>query len=258
MRRFQCALLAAVAVFGFASISSAADLPVKAPISTKAPMAPQAYSWTGFYAGLNAGGVWGRSDAVLSVDPAVFGAPAVFNAAGTGRVSPSGFIGGGQVGYNLQFNNFVVGLETDIDYTNLNGSRVGPTPGITNQVVQNFKSEWLATVRGRAGYAFDRLLVYGTGGLAIANVSVSETFGVIPGFISSSSSNQTKTGWTAGGGVEWAFASSWSMKAEYLYVDLGTVSSGAATGGTIAPNPLTIARYKVIEEIGRVGINYRF
>jgi outer membrane immunogenic protein len=167
----------------------------------------------------------------------------------TGNFDTSGFLVGGTIGGNYQWGQFVLGIEGDGDWTNLNGTTfvtggTGCGPGCET------KSDWLATVRNRAGYAFDRILIYGTGGAAFGNLQAA--VGTLP------FSSSTQTGWTAGGGVEFAFTPNLTAKIEYLYVDLGNQSCGQANcaGGTIlAPLNTTVS---LTENVVRAGINYKF
>jgi outer membrane immunogenic protein len=197
--------------------AQAADLPrqmpAKAPVYVEPP-----FTWTGFYVGINGGGAFGRS----SFGPAF---PTAFDT--------SGGLVGGTIGYNWQFNNFVFGLEGDAAWADIRGNAVCGA-GVTCSV----RSDFLATVRGRLGYAFDRFMPYVTGGLAVGNIRTGVT-----GF---GTNDVTNAGYALGAGVEYAFARNWSAKLEYLYVDLDR-------GGTIAG---TRARFD--ENIVRAGVNYHF
>jgi outer membrane immunogenic protein len=216
-------LLASAALVAFAGAASAADMPAR--MATKAVPYLAVYNWTGFYAGVNLGYGWGRA----SDD--------------TGAVSSmNGVIGGGQIGYNWQMNNLVVGLETDFQGSGQKQSASGFI-GLVPVTVSD-RIRYFGTVRARLGYAFDRTLLYVTGGYAYTNVSADITtpFG-------SASSNTTKSGGTVGAGVEYAFAGPWSAKAEYLYVDTGTQS---VTLLGVTDN------VRIKNHIARVGLNYRF
>jgi outer membrane immunogenic protein len=218
----------------------AADLPPAAAPPPRAPAAylpPPVFSWTGFYLGINGGYGFGQS----SWTNPLF--------APTGNFNTSGFLIGGTLGANYQIGSFVIGLEGDGDWNNANGTSflggaVGCVPGCNTQ------SDWLATVRGRAGFAWDRVLFYGTGGAAFGNVQAA--FGGFP-FASS-----TQTGWTAGAGVEWAFLPNWTAKVEYLFVDLGSFSCPAASCGSPAGVPPAATSVSFNENIVRAGINYKF
>ena len=214
---------------------SAADLP---PPPLYAP--PPVFSWTGFYLGINAGYGFGQSS---WSDP--------FNGS-TGNFNTSGFLIGGTLGANYQIGSFVIGLEGDGDWNDANGTTFS-VAGNCVGVGCTTKSEWLATIRGRAGFAWDRVLFYGTGGVAFGDVEAAA--GGLP-FASG-----TQTGWTAGGGIEWAFAPNWTGKVEYLYVNLGNFSCPAtscgANNGAIPPvfSPSTVT---FTENIIRAGINFKF
>jgi len=219
----------------------AADLPPAAAPPPRAPAGyapPPVFSWTGFYLGINGGYGFGQSS---WSDP--------FNGS-TGNFNTSGFLIGGTLGANYQIGSFVIGLEGDGDWNDANGTTF---VGVTNcaGIGCETKSDWLATIRGRAGFAWDRVLFYGTGGAAFGNVQAGS--GALP-FASG-----TQTGWTAGAGIEWAFAPNWTGKVEYLYVDLGNfscpaTSCGATNGlGLFSPSTVTFT-----ENIVRAGINYKF
>ena len=214
----------------------AADLPQPGPPPPRAPAtyvpAPvPVFSWTGIYIGVNGGYAFGDSN---WSDP-ILGS--------TGNFSTDGFLIGGTIGGNYQWGQFVLGIEADGDWANLNCTTNSVAGGCAFAGCTT-QSDWLATVRGRAGYAFDRFLVYGTGGAAFGNLEAAA--GVLP------FSSSTQTGWTAGGGVEFAFTPNWTAKVEYLYVDLGNQSCPfASCAGTATTVSLT-------ENIVRAGINYKF
>jgi outer membrane immunogenic protein len=241
MRSFQSALLAAVAAFGIASVASAADMPVKAPI-----MAP-VYNWSGFYVGGNVGYGWSDTEpgTISFYDPAFVGSIAGIN------YSQKGIIGGAQAGYNYQLNNMVLGLEADFSGTGIKGS----VTDTTNNYTSTTHIDWLATVRARAGVVVDRALIYVTGGWAIAGVKTTLD-DVYPAGIVTTTSSATHSGWTVGGGVEVALAGNWTVKGEYLYVDLGSKDfnfyEGAAGWQRISGTAALTA------SIARLGINYRF
>jgi outer membrane immunogenic protein len=200
---------AAMMTLGVAS-ASAADLSVRKTMPYKAQPYAQTYSWSGFYLGVNGGGGWGDSD------------------------SSNGFRGlmGGTVGYNYQVSQAVFGLEGDIDRSDLSHN------GNCSAFSCETRNNWLSTVRGRAGYAFDRFLPYITGGVAFGDIKTS-----VAGI---GDTNATKTGWTVGGGLEAAIAGPWTAKVEYLHVDLGSGDSPVGSSESFKTN------------IVRAGINYRF
>ena len=254
-----------IVAVAFTQIASAADLPRKAPAYTPPP--PPPFTWTGFYVGLNAGGHWAKDDVTTAASVPNFGAlgAASFDAGAAGTNEPSGFIGGLQLGYNWQINNFVLGLEGDVN--GLTGKETrsvlypGPFPAAGDTFTTSAQSNFLATVRGRLGFAFDRVLVYGTGGLAVGNVKTTDSATVIGGTVLETTSNTTtRTGWTAGGGLEYAFAPNWSAKVEYLYVNLGSFDTTipCVAGCVVVGGPDIIVHHKWTDNIARVGINYKF
>ena len=269
MHRVHCAALIGAAGLCFASTAYSADLPVKSP-AYKAPVAP-IYSWTGFYAGLNAGGVWANTNITYTSSAFGFSGPAgaaFLDSNTSGHQNASGFTGGGQIGYNYQTGVVVWGIEADIGYTGLKNTRIiavnlAPLgfPAFTDTFSQTMESNWLATVRGRLGYATGPYLFYATGGLAIAEVKYSDSaFFPASNSVNAASSSQTRTGWTVGGGAEWMFAPNWSVKAEYLYVDLGSTTYTSVNSVLNTPPNLATITYgrKLTENIARLGVNYRF
>jgi outer membrane immunogenic protein len=234
MRRFQVALLAAVAVVGFASVASAADMPAKVPTYTKAPMAPPAYSWTGWYMGLNAGGDWGKSNTSTTVAPGTLSYPPfqvnVINAVvgAPPSTNTSGFTGGVLGGYNYQFGNLLAGVEIDFEYFRSAGSNTvsGNYFGIgTVSVTSSVSTNWLFTARPRLGIVSNNWLFYGTGGLAITQIKAAWNYLETANAITeSASASPTKTGWVIGGGIETALPGKMFIGAEYLYVKFGSVS----------------------------------
>jgi outer membrane immunogenic protein len=239
-------LLAAVV----AASGSAAAAPVGAP-------APAPVFWGGWYVGLNAGAVW-SDESVSWQGTGSFTAPAVADIANSspGHVRSAGFTGGGQLGYNFQFQSLVAGLEADVQYTEVDGTRSVISQVFLNPYTQSVNCHWLSTTRGRLGFAYGPWLIYGTGGLAVAHVGYNDNFlglhGVGP---INSSSNYTAVGWTAGGGAEWAFAPRWSVKIEYLFVDLGSHTDSATNA--IGRAVLTHT-HSLTDDIARIGVNYRF
>jgi outer membrane immunogenic protein len=255
----KTASIAALALVLSAGLASAADLPSrKGPPMLPPPPPPPL--WTGFYAGLNAGGTWSNSN---SFDVASFPGSCTSNGGGC-TIQPNfgvtsallatfvapvgsngGFIGGGQIGYNWQFyNNFVAGIEADIQgiasshsATSLAGIGINPVFGAGVPIAQvasvSRSLDYIGTVRGRLGWLFTpTLLVYGTGGLAYGGVNTNASImqqvlnvGDIPNpYFGGGAFSDTRVGWTAGGGLEWMFMPNWSAKVEYFYYDLGNVT----------------------------------
>ena len=284
-RHFGWALASVVAVgIGGLGAASAADLPMKAP-----PMvAPVIYSWTGFYIGGSVGGIWNdtRADVYptgcfLNSAPAGCGglAPGLsgvaFNPIRSDSVTlnQGRFIGGGQAGYNWQRDKWVFGVEGDISWTGINQTILTTktmTPPLAGLMVhsEGMKEDWLATFRGRAGFVVTpALMLYATGGLAVAHVQAAGAvaFTVTPD-IYGGGYDETRLGWTVGGGGEWMIAPKWSIKAEYLYVDLGKQTVNLPCVNTaicgFPPQPAPGASYatdfRFHEHIARVGLNYHF
>jgi outer membrane immunogenic protein len=281
----------------------AADLPSHK--RTSAPL-PALLIWNGFYAGLNAGYGWGTTNTTttgavpfvdnIAADP-FWGTPFGFTAAagsGVATVNQSGFVGGGQVGYNYSWgSNFVGGLEADIQGSAIRGTgghfgiaQFGPDlSGLTDTAsgagVVTAGVDWLGTVRGRLGYLVTPgLLVYGTGGLAYGGTHAAafHTLAFVdsfpnfyPNFGGVGRYSDVRVGWTVGGGGEWMFAPNWSLKAEALYYDLGSASFASSPVGTLDPDGTNLAvgapgvvlfansqttRVKFDGVIARVGVNY--
>ena len=232
--------------------------------------APALFSWTGFYVGANVGGAWGAFDVDTVANPAFFAGAGPdtltsLHRDGSPTFSPSSFVGGGQLGYNWQMSNVVVGLETDIQGWNLRESHntgVLPTPPLSPglgayQFAESASSSWLWTLRGRTGLAFGNGLAYVTGGLAVADHSFSQSyFFFIPAAGGGGSASTDQAGWTIGGGLEYALRSNWTVKAEYLYVDLGSQSFGS----NVAGYPAATFHHEdtLTANIVRIGINYKF
>jgi outer membrane immunogenic protein len=221
-------ILAGIAILLTAPLAAnAADLPQPYKAAPGGYIAP-AFSWTGFYVGINGGYGWGDADVSNS-----------FGSFTTGK--QNGWLIGGTLGYNYQTGNWVWGLEGDADYALIKGN-TSNTLACSSGTCK-FEDNWFATARGRIGYAFDRWLPYVTFGGAFAGTKVTPAGG--------SSSTDTAVGWTAGAGIEYAFLGSWSAKLEYLYADLGKTTCGASVCGIS-----TDIEPKV--NLVRLGINYRF
>lgn len=218
----------------------AADLPMPAPPprmpATFIPVVP-VFSWTGFYIGANGGYAFGNSTWTVT-------APALLAGQTTGSFNTTGWLAGGTVGGNYQMGAFVIGAEADFDWSNLKGNGSAATCP-TCQTTQS----WIGTGRGRAGVAFDRLLVYGTGGAAYGNIKASP----VAGFTDTSNN----WGWTGGGGVEFAFTPNITAKAEYLYVQFqdGSCTAACVAAGGGGPTAATVT---LKENIVRGGINFKF
>lgn len=254
MHRFAAAAIF-LSIAGCAGVASAADLPAHS--YTKAPViAEPAYNWSGFYVGVVGGGAWGRSqnyqnDPVAAAAAAAAGRGFQLGLAQTDGINATGATVGGTVGYNYQFsNNVVIGIENDLSWTDLKGTANFIPPFITTDTARTSQS-WLDTLRGRLGFAWDRWLVYGTGGVAFTD----EKFLICNVTVGCAGRSKTVSGWTAGGGVEYAFASNLSAKLEYLHADFGTQSFARMRigNGFFAARNITLTNDMV-----RVGVNYRF
>jgi outer membrane immunogenic protein len=243
----------ALSVLGI-SLAAAADLPV-APVY-KAPAAVPLYNWTGFYAGVNGGYSWGVTNTTITGAAPFTPNGNVFNP------RPQGGFGGGQIGYNWQqpASNWVFGLETDFQATGEESTAicsaptcVGPIAASPNAFVRT-AIPYFGTFRGRVGWTpQSQWLLYVTGGLSYAEVRRrANQLGVY-----SEEDAQWRAGWTAGAGIEWAFANRWSAKVEYLYLDVGTNSVTIPTGGNAPFGPVTVST-RWTDNIFRAGINYRF
>jgi outer membrane immunogenic protein len=216
--------------------ASAADLPVAPPMAPAAPVvyAPQVYNWSGIYFGGHFGG--GYSGSSWS-DP--------ITGASNDNFNSWGFLGGAQVGANYQVNRMVLGVEGDWSWTNINNKGTDSIGDALNTNVQ-----WTSTVTGRIGAAFDRLLVYGKGGLALAQDQ--STLTDLGG--NASTASMLRTGWTAGAGLEYALDNNWSAKLEYDYLGFGSQAMNFTTPlvGTVSSNTSLN-----VQEI-KAGINFRF
>ncbi len=213
----------AVAAFLIAPIAAqAADLPQP---SYKAPAysAPSYVNWSGLYLGLNGGYAWGKS---------TWKVPAT-------DISTKGWLFGGTLGYNFQTGTWLWGVEGDIDFSTIKGTS-DCAVGVTCET----KNSWLATARARLGYAgWNNWLPYITGGLAMGDIKATNS--------ALGSASKTKMGYALGAGVEYAMWTNWSVKLEYLYVDLGKFDCSASCGAT--PDNVSFKTNVV-----RAGLNYRF
>ena len=234
MRQLRYAILG-LSSLGFIGAASAADLPVKAP----PPVQPPPYSWTGFYLGLNIGGAWSTGHVTDNVTGSTF------------SIDNSGFIGGGQLGYNYQTGNWVWGIEWDMDGTDLSRTSNAITTAAFGTLQASAHTDWVSTLAGRVGWAvFDRSLIYVKGGGGwVENSATLMTTG------NSVSGSNTNSGWMAGIGWEWGFAPNWSAKVEYDFLRLNSWSpSNTILVGGIADR-LTLSRDI---DMVKVGVNYRF
>src|SRR4029077_5814978 len=289
MKKTLSMIAAVAALVGTPAL--AADMAVKAP--PPAPAAP-VYGWTGFYIGVEAGGAWGGRVSFAPNDPL-----SALVANGTGglpgeqplvsrySLNRNGPVGGFEIGYNWQAgSNFLIGLQTDISFSGVSGTASGTSVltifgGTTalQSTTSHQDTEWYGTLRGRLGWLVaPNLMFFGTGGLAYGRTSVTanETFtgAGVTGFGGGFTFNcltsgapcfagagaAVRTGWTAGGGVEYLLDAHWSAKIEYQFVDLGTqlltVAAVTPTPGTTASS--FTAAFRDQMNVVRLGLNYRF
>ena len=264
------AALTAVGTLG----AQAADLPTRK--EAPAPVfVPPPFTWTGFYVGLNAGGIWPSGSRSASLfAPATIAFPlASYFPGGLGSQS-AGFLGGGQAGYNWQTGAFVLGVETDFDGSTVsksfNGTSVpftaaGIYTGDTLSVHAKASLDWVGTTRGRVGFVVtpdNRLMIYGTGGVAYAGGTANfSVFDATTGSVWSGNPSKSRVGWVIGGGVEYALTNNWTIRGEYLYADLG--KSNFTTVGNVAaaaafPGVYASGHFDYNASIFRAAVNYKF
>jgi outer membrane immunogenic protein len=259
--------------------AQAADLrmPVKA-----APVVVPAFNWTGFYIGGHLGGIWGdsRFDEVTGpVFPAFALAPPPFIIIFPARIgtipgataSDESFMGGGQLGFNWQAGHFLFGVEADVSGMRLreNATVIPTSPFTGGQVITGTYTtqiDWMASLRGRVGLAFDRLLIYATGGAAFADAQVNTSFTLTqppgtlapPGGTTAARASLRNIGWTLGGGIEWAIWDAWSLAAEYRHSDFGREAIALAStdpAGALAPLTTNV---RLTTDQATLRLNYRF
>ncbi len=232
-------LLASTALLAMTAGAVAADLPMARPAPMLAPL--PVFTWTGFYLGAQIGGAWQR-DRLAEVD--VCGRPACVDRV-TGRAT--GVVGGGHAGFNWQVGAIVFGLEGDIE-----GAGLRHTSVYTLSAPDTFSSqtEWQASARGRVGFAIDRALIYATGGAAFADIR--HTYREATAGISQSL-GEVRTGWTVGGGLEYAVTDNWTTRVEYRYADFGRKNDFPT-----AVFPRFRQQHDETQHAVRVGVSYRF
>ena len=253
----------------------AADLPSKR-VAPVAPVVP-VFTWTGFYAGVNAGVNWSNrnvNQGFVDTSGALTGAAleAIWPSAPAASNNRTGFIGGIQVGYNYQINQFVIGAEADFmgaalnKTTNASGTTLNYVPGIDlrEDYSTKIQQQWLGTVRARAGFAIDRVFVYATGGLAYGDVKISlsntETGAGVLDATWAGQKTQTKAGYTFGAGAEYAITNNWIIRGEYLYYNLGNVSVNSVVVSATYDTTTFQGRSKTTIDgnIVRAAISYKF
>jgi outer membrane immunogenic protein len=234
-----------IALVSASYAASAADLPPAPPPQAPVayiPAAPPPYNWGGVYVGINGGWGWGGAKWTANTG--------VGNISGT--PDDNGGVVGGTLGYNFQTGRVVLGVEGDFDYSGIN---TGTSSTLCN-IVGTCQSgnNWLSTLRGRFGYAWDRVLLYGTAGGVFGNAQTT---------LNGTTTTHTQAGWTAGIGLEYAFAENWTAKVEYLYANLGTGSASGicTTGACLAINPAGVPfnlSTGLTDNLLRFGVNYKF
>ena len=275
LKTLLCAGAASACIIGTAA---AADLPARTAPPVFVPPIP-VFSWTGFYLGGNAGYAWTSGDTVHTTanDPITASQFTAMTVPTSQNLHAKGVTAGGQVGYNYQlqassFGALVIGVEADGAYTDLKSAAT--TLGAFN-VINQYQSrlDYLGTIRGRLGVAFDRFLVYGTGGFAYGHASLSDS--ILPpaaaglnGAIWAGRGGHTQTGYAVGGGVEYAIpaasflnpfgAGAVTLRAEYLHYDLGTLNVGLAPATFGPPGTSFNDRIRTAGDLVRGGINYKF
>ena len=252
---FACGVLALTALGG--------PEPIDYKSSKEVAPAPSCdYIWTGFYIGANLG--YGLGDADTRFEPLPDAASFFALEPRTLHPDPAGVIGGAQIGYNHQWGKFVLGAEADFQGSGMDGTdRFAPivdingVPDAGTFLEARERTDWFGTARVRVGFTpVCRLLVYATGGLAYGDVNYSAIthFNTI---VYPTSFDRVKAGWTAGGGLEYALTRRWSLKAEYLYYDLGDESS-TANGAPLRPPYQVHYNWDTTAHIARAGLNFKF
>jgi outer membrane immunogenic protein len=268
--------VAIVALMAVGTVAAqAADLPTR----KEAPpvFVPPPFTWTGFYVGLNAGGIWpsgSHNASIFDPNSAIDGGFLTSEFPGGLGSQSGGFIGGGQAGYNWQTGAFVLGVETDFDGSTESKNRnfssnpfTGPGifTGDTLNVNAKQSLEWLGTTRARIGFVAtpdNRLMIYATGGVAYGGGSSNfSVFDSRNGLFFSSNPSSSRVGWVVGGGVEYAITNNITIKGEYLYADLGTNTINTVGNAAVEqffPGSVATAKFSYNASIFRAGVNYKF
>jgi outer membrane immunogenic protein len=275
-------LVLAAATLAFTGTAYAADMPLLKAPTMAAP------SWTGFYIGVNGGGVSGHTEAGTAIEPLGTYTPvsggsissnnflAILDA-GQNNIHNTGGIAGGQIGYLLQAGSVIGGLEVGMDWMNAKGAAsqtgtyvagTGVPAGAVGQTYtfnQSASSSWLLTVLGRVGFDMGAWYPYATAGVAVASLKYSNNFtDTVPAALGPGSSTfgvtQTKVGVAGGGGVEWRWDSHWSLRGEYLFVSFSDVNGFALVGNPATPGLASVFGQKATftENIGRAALSYKW
>jgi outer membrane immunogenic protein len=269
MKRWMMGAAAAALTVATAVAAQAADLPTKK--AAPAPVfVPPPFTWTGFYIGVNAGGVWGTGSRTATLYD--YGFPLLSSSfPGSVGSNSSGFIGGGQVGYNWQSGAAVFGIESDIDWTSgsKNSARSLPIGGLYGLPATDYanlnasaKMTWLGTTRARIGFVAtpdNRLMFYGTGGVAYGGGSGYLNYYDTAGdFYLHGAPSSSRVGWTVGAGVEYAITNNITLKGEYLYYNLGSSKFVTAPATFFGPGVYVAGKFNYEGSIVRAGLNYKF
>jgi len=239
--------LASVGAIALAGSAFAADLPSRAPPPPYVPPAP-IFTWTGLYIGAQIGYAWDHDAANGFIPAADIFIPA--------NINPDGVIGGAHVGYNLQINQWVIGFEGSADGTSLSGSTGLFTP--LGSITATSRETVQGSVRVRAGIAWDRVLIYATGGAAFTGIKNDYTAFVAPLFFADTDVSKTRGGWTVGGGLEYALTDNWSVRAEYRYSDFGKYTDFPFGGVSALPAAFEVTSgHHLTENQVQAGVSYK-
>jgi opacity protein-like surface antigen len=266
MRTKFATILAAAFSLGVVQAASAADMPTKAPI-VQAPMAAP-YSWTGFYVGISGGGAFGTTGASHTGLPNTGALAIVASRDFNLDHNLNGWLGGGLIGYNYQMGQWLWGIEADFSGANIHGSgtvsgvgvaqRNGGAAAATNFVTAGEKIDFFATVRGRLGMlATPNFLFYATGGLAVGDVKYNGQFHYATPVDYIVSDSATRVGWTVGAGLEYLIMPLWTVRAEYLYYDLGNHSVVSGFGVPATPPFQSQFDFHTHGSIARAALTYK-
>lgn len=233
MKKLVVTLIAAI---GMGGVALAADIPDEAPAPP--PPAPERFDWTGFYLGAQGGYEWRKDDFEDPIVPF------------SGDLKFDGAVLGGHVGYDHQFNGFVLGIVGDIEWAD--GSGTGTVSGTS--VMGRAEANWQGSIRARLGYAFERAMVYVTGGASFGNFDFDYTccglgFGIGDQF------DETVWGWNIGGGLAYKINNNWEIWGDYRYTDYKEASSGIINCCAGPPNTQD---HNVDTHAARIGVSYRF
>jgi outer membrane immunogenic protein len=234
----------AIAMLVLGRSGQAADLPVKA----MPPPPPPPFSWTGFYLGGNLGAAWAQRhvrDTITGFD--------------FSRSSDAVFIGGGQVGYNWQFTNFLLGVEADFDWAGNNNNNNGAgviVPGV-GTIVANTRDRWISTVAARFGFTSDHWLFYGKAGGGWVGAHNFTVTNLTTGTSFTGGGSRSNSGFLVGAGIEYAFTNNWTAKLEYDYIGLSSRSFVVPVGAPFLVGDVFTTRNRNVQEF-KVGFNYLF